>query len=126
LSVTRDFEGLTVWQRAKNLAVEVCKVSSQCKDWGFRDQIMRSAVSVPSNIAEGAERNGSKEFILFAGYAKGSLGELRTQIMIGKDLGYFEPSVSEAWISESRELSKMLHGLIRSLGSAAEAAGQST
>ena len=97
------------------MAVEVCRESSQCKDWGFRDQIMRSAVSVPSNIAEGAERNGPREFILFAGYAKGSLGELRTQIMIGTDLGYFEPPVSERWISESRELSKMLHGLIRSL-----------
>lgn len=76
---------------------------------------MRSAVSVPSNIAEGSERNGAKEFILFAGYAKGSLGELRTQIMIGTDLGYFEDSLSEAWITESRELAKMLHGLIRSL-----------
>ena len=53
--------------------------------------------------------------MLFAGYAKGSLGELRTQIMIGNDLNYFEESQSEAWISESRELSKMLHGLIRSL-----------
>lgn len=112
---TSNFEGLAIWQRSKQLAVEVCRASSQCRDWGFRDQIMRSAVSVPSNIAEGAERNGSKEFILFAGYAKGSLGELRTQIMIGSDLGYFETSMSEAWISETRELSKMLHGLIKSL-----------
>ena len=110
-----NFEGLVVWQRAKKLAVEVCKASSQCKDWGFRDQIMRSAVSVPSNIAEGSKRSGAKEFMLFAGYAKGSFGELRTQIMIGNDLDYFEESQSEAWISESRELSKMLHGLIRSL-----------
>ena len=112
---TSDFEGLAVWQRSKKLAVDVCRVSAQCKDWGFRDQIMRSAVSVPSNIAEGSERNGCKEFILFAGYAKGSLGELRTQIMIGNDLDYFEESQSEAWISETRELSKMIHGLIRSL-----------
>ena len=110
-----NFEGLVVWQRAKKLAVEVCKASSQCKDLGFRDQIMRSAVSVPFNVAEGSERNGTKEFMLFAGYAKGSLGELRTQTMIGNDLDYFEESQSEAWISESRELSKMLHGLIHSL-----------
>ena len=115
MKTTSDFEGLAVWQRAKKLAVDVCRGSSQCKNWGFRDQIMRSAISVPSNLAEGSERNGSKEFILFAGYAKGSLGELRTQIMIGADLGYFEASLSEAWISESRELSKMIYGLIRSL-----------
>ena len=115
MNTNSNFEGLAVWQRAKKLAVEVCKASSQCKDWGFRDQIMRSAVSVPSNIAEGSERSGAKEFMLFAGYAKGSLGELRTQIMIGNDLDYFEESQSEAWISESRELSKMLHGLIHSL-----------
>ena len=114
---TDNFERLAVWQMSKKLAVDVCRASSQCKDWGFRDQIMRSAVSVPSNIAEGAERNGSKEFILFAGYAKGSLGELRTQIMIGSDLGYFDASMSEAWISKTRELSKMLYGLIRSLRS---------
>jgi len=115
LNTNGNFEGLAVWQRAKKLAVEVCKASSQCKDLGFRDQIRISAVSVPFNVAEGSERNGTKEFMLFAGYAKGSLGELRTQTMIGNDLDYFEESQSEAWISESRELSKMLHGLIRSL-----------
>lgn len=63
MSTTSDFEGLAVWQRSKVIAVEVCRASSSCKDWGFRDQIMRSAVSVPSNIAEGAERNGAKEFL---------------------------------------------------------------
>ena len=109
------FEDLGVWIRSKALAVEVCRASKSFKDWGFRDQIMRSVVSVPSNIAEGAERNGTKEFILFLGYAKGSLGELRTQIMIGSELGYFAVDVAEKWISETREISKMLHGLIKSL-----------
>ena len=115
MSRTSDFEGLAVWQRSKEIAVEVCRASKSCKDWGFRDQIMRSAVSVPSNIAEGAERNGTKEFMLFLGYAKGSLGELRTQIMIGSELNYFALEVAEKWIMETREISKMLHGLIRSL-----------
>lgn len=114
---TSDFEGLAVWQRSKAIAVEVCRASRSCKDWGFRDQIMRSSVSVPSNIAEGAERNGTKEFIYFLGIAKGSLAELRTQIMIGLELEYFEPVIANQWITETRELSKMLHGLIRSLRS---------
>ena len=89
MGATRNFEGLAVWERSKTIAVEVCRASSTCKNRGFRDQIMRSAVSVPSNIAEGAERNGTKEFILFLGYAKGSLGELRTQIMIGSETRLF-------------------------------------
>jgi len=113
--MTKNFENLDVWVRSKALAVEVCRASASCKDWGFRDQVTRSAVSVPSNIAEGAERNGRKEFIQFLGIAKGSLGELRTQVMIGQELGYFENEVSDKWIIESRELSKMLHGLIKSL-----------
>jgi four helix bundle protein len=112
---SRDFEGLAVWQRSKAIAVEVCRASSSCKDWGFRDQVMRGAVSVPSNIAEGAERNGTKEFIYFLGVAKGSLGELRTQIMIGLELAYFDDEGAQLWILETREISKMLHGLIRSL-----------
>ena len=115
MSETSDFEGLAVWQRSKAIAVDVCRASSACKDWGFRDQIMRGSVSVPSNIAEGAERNGSKEFIHFLGIAKGSLAELRTQIMIGLELKYFEETTAQQWITETRELSKMLHGLIRSL-----------
>ncbi|MDA7927761.1 four helix bundle protein [Akkermansiaceae bacterium] len=90
MTETSGFEGLAVGQRSKAIAVEVCRASKSFRDWGFRDQIMRSAVSVPSNIAEGAERNGKKEFIQFLGIAKGSLGELRTQIMIGLELEYFE------------------------------------
>ena len=109
------FEELDVWKRSKSLAVVVCRASASCKDWGFRDQIMRSSISVPSNIAEGAERNGAKEFILFLGYAKGSLGELRTQIMIGSELNYFTLEAAEKWIVETREISKMLHGLIKAL-----------
>jgi four helix bundle protein len=113
--MSESFENPDVWKRSKTLAVEVCRAVSSCKDWGFKDQIMRSSVSVPSNIAEGAERNGKKEFAQFLGIAKGSLGELRTQIMIGQELNYFDVSISDTWIAESRELSKMLHGLIRSL-----------
>lgn len=112
---SRTFEGLEVWQRSKVLAVEVCRASAFLKDWGFRDQVTRSAISVPSNIAEGAERNGVKEFIQFLGIAKGSLGELRTQIIIGGELEYYESSQAEQWIIETRELSRMLYSLTLSL-----------
>ena len=110
-----SFENLDVWKRSKTLAVEICSVVRKCRDYGFRDQITRSAISIPSNIAEGAERPGKAEFRQFLGYAKGSAGELRTQIIIGGDLHYFTAEQSRRMVSECRELSKMLWGLIRSM-----------
>ncbi len=109
------FEDLEVWKRSKALAVEICLAFRDCRDYGLRDQITRSAVSVPSNIAEGAERNSRPEFCQFLGYAKGSAGELRTQIMVAADLCYIERAESERLIAECRELSRMLWGLIRSM-----------
>ena len=66
-----SFEDLEVWQRSKALAVEICIAFRDSRDFGFRDQITRSAISVPSNISEGAERPGRAEFRQFLGYAKG-------------------------------------------------------
>ena len=111
----RCFEDLEVWKRSKCLAVEVYRALGDCKDWGFKDQITRAALSVPSNIAEGAERLTPNEFVQFLGYAKGSLGELRTQMMIGGELGYLPDALVDRWIHESRELSRMVVGLVRSL-----------
>jgi four helix bundle protein len=111
----RSFEDLEVWQRSKALAVEICTLLRDCRDYGFRDQITRSAVSVPSNISEGAERPGRAEFRQFLGYAKGSAGELRTQIIIAGELNYLTPDQSRRMVVECVELSKMLWGLIRSM-----------
>jgi four helix bundle protein len=110
-----SFEDLEVWKRSKALAVEVCMVLRDCRDYGFRDQITRSAISVPSNISEGAERPGRAEFRQFLGYAKGSAGELRTQVLIAGDLQYLTPDQAERMVLECRELSRMLWGLIRSM-----------
>lgn len=109
------FENLEVWQRSKALAVEICTNLQDCRDYGFRDQITRSAISVPSNISEGAERPGKAEFRQFLGYAKGSAGELRTQIIIGGDLHYFTTEQAGRMVNECRELSRMLWGLIKSM-----------
>jgi four helix bundle protein len=79
---------------------------------GFKDQITRSALSVPSNIAEGMERGGPKEKVRFLWIAKASCAELRTQIMIGEEIGYVPRSLAQPWIQETRELCKMLNGLI--------------
>jgi len=87
----------------------------ESRDFGFRDQITRAAVSVPSNIAEGVERNSKAEFKNFLGIAKGSAGELRTQITIARELEYFNEQEAKEMFGESVEISRMLHGLIRSL-----------
>ena len=109
------FEDLEVWKRSARLSADLYKSLATLKDFGFRDQITRAGLSVPSNIAEGHERNSSKEMANFLNYAKGSAGELRTQIYIGVDIGYFSKEQGAAWVKESEEISRMLHGLIRSV-----------
>jgi four helix bundle protein len=108
------FEDLQVWRRSRVLAVRVCKSFKDCRDFGFRDQITRSSVSVPSNIAEGAERNSKKEFIQFLGYARGSAGELRTQLLIAGDLGYLPMADIVELVDEATQISRMLFGLMKS------------
>ena len=64
------FEKLAVWQRAQAISIEVYRLLTECKDWGFKDQITRSTNSIADNIAEGAERPGKAEYRQFLGYAK--------------------------------------------------------
>ena len=109
------FEDREIWKRSARLAADLYKSFRDCKDFGFKDQITRSALSIPSNIAEGAERDFKKEFVRFLKYAKGSCGELRTQIYIGIDVGYIEPAQGKIWINETREISAMLVGFINSI-----------
>jgi len=107
------FEDLQVWQRAVALATSIYKTLSAIKDFSFRDQITRSALSVPSNIAEGFERESLKECLTFLSYAKGSCGELRTQIYIGIEIGYISKEGGQGWIKEATEISSMISSLIK-------------
>ncbi len=107
-----DFEKLVVWQRSKRLTIELYRALAGCRDFGFRDQIARSALSIPSNIAEGMERRSVREKAWFLSVAKASCAELRTQLMIGSQIDYLAAELANDWINETRELSKMLSGLI--------------
>jgi len=109
------FEELDVWKRSARLSANLYKALAELKDYGFRDQVTRAGLSVPSNIAEGYERNSDKELANFLNYAKGSAGELRTQIYIGMEIGYIARNIGKEWINECEEISKMLHGLIRTV-----------
>ena len=106
-------EELEVWKRSKFLAVSIHKTLRFCKDRGYKDQITRACISVPSNIAEGYERYSKKEFINYLRIAKGSCAEVRTQLIIGQEIGYLDISTSNVLIQESLEISKMLHGLMK-------------
>ena len=111
------FEDLEVWKRSARMSADIYKGLADLKDYGFKDQLCRSGLSVPSNIAEGNERESQKEFLQFLRYAKASCGELRTQIYIGQEIGYIEKSMAQAWIQESKEISSMLVGLMKSIRS---------
>lgn len=110
-----SFEELDVWKRACRLAVDIAKGMSGSRDFALRDQMCRAAVSVPSNIAEGSERDSTQDYIRFLRIAKGSAAELRTQCYIAMELGIIERSVGNGYVNETREISAMLQGLIRSL-----------
>lgn len=109
------FEKLDVWKRSCRLCVTLYQKLCDSREWGFRDQITRAALSVPSNIAEGYERNSRKEYLQFLRIAKGSCGEVRTQLYIGQRAGLLESNLCEELIRESGEISKMLGGLISTL-----------
>ena len=109
------FEDLDVWKRAVALSAEVYRELASCLDFGFRDQITQSALSIPSNIAEGLERETVPDKVRFLEYARGSSGEFRTQAVVGERAGFLSKEIAKRWVAESRELSAMIQGLIRSL-----------
>lgn len=109
------FEDLDVWKRSAAISAEIYKELSSLKDYGFRYQITRSGLSISSNIAEGFERKGDKELINFLNYAKGSTGELRSQVYIGMKIGYISTAVGKNWVNETNEISRMLYGLMKSI-----------
>ena len=120
MSEISTFEDLEVWKRGCQLAVEVHVSLAESKDFAIRHQMERSSLSIPSNIAEGCERDSTPDYIKFLRYSKGSCGELRTQLYVAERirqrLGAPPLEGSRSMIRETREISRMLQGLINSLG----------
>ncbi len=114
------YQDLLAWQKAITFVETVYAVTSklpQSETFGLKSQIRRSAVSVPSNIAEGQGRSTRGEFQQFLGLARGSLYELETQILIAPKLGYVSGEEGNCLLVEARELGRILNGLIGSLKS---------
>jgi four helix bundle protein len=110
-----SFEGLNVWQKACDVSVGIYHLLRHCKDYGLKDQMQRSAVSIASNIAEGSERGSRAEFRQFLRYAKGSAAELRTQLFIASKIAIISLEDYQQLSDQLLEISKMLEGLRASL-----------
>src|ERR1035437_933234 len=115
MSTIQKFEDLKVWQKAREVNLEIYKLSNNgsfSKDFGLRDQIRRASVSILSNVAEGFERNGNKEFNQFLSIAKASAAEVRAQLYVAKDLEYISNDEFTEVVNGLIEVSKMLSGLM--------------
>jgi four helix bundle protein len=121
----QGFEDLIAWQRAMDLAVQLYELSRKApfsRDFALCDQIHRSAMSVPSNIAEGYERGSRAEFYRFLTIAKGSCGETRAQIHLAKRLGYLTAETAGDVLREAAEVSRIISKLRTSVARQRDAA----
>ena len=107
-----EFENLEFWQRTKSLAVSDCREAEFLRSVGLREQIVRSALSASSNIADGAERNFVKEFVRFLGYARNFADELRTKLIIGSELRCLSKEQSASSVHETIKNDRKLAGPI--------------
>lgn len=110
-----NFEELEVWKRSSRLAVDILTLVDPIRLYGLKDQMIRSCISVPSNIAEGADRDSDREFRRFLSFAKGSASELRTQLYIGLKAALFTEETARPLITEVKEISSMIEGLRKRL-----------
>jgi len=111
------YRELRVWQSSMALAKAIYSLTASFPSderYGLTSQLRRSAVSVPSNIAEGHARNTKAEMVRFCSIALGSIAEIETQLLLASDFGLANPGEVEPLLQNSEEVGRMLHGLIRS------------
>lgn len=111
-----SYRNLSAWKAAKALAVEVYRVVNVAavrNDFALVDQLRRAAISVPSNIAEGAGRESNQDALRFLYIARGSLGELRTQVEVMQEAGLLEARICESLLGRAEETGRLLGGLVR-------------
>ena len=116
--MVRSYTDLIVWQRAMELVVEIYDIVRKLPKeeiYALSDQMRRSAISIPSNIAEGQARNTTREFVSFLSIAKGSDAELHTQLLICDKLGYLTQEDIDTALKLTEEVGKMLVSLIQTL-----------
>jgi four helix bundle protein len=114
----KKFEDLESWKKARRLTngiYEATAAGTFTRDFGLKDQIRRASISILSNIAEGFERGGDKEFSQFLAMAKGSCGEVRAQLYIATDQGYLSQDLFDRLFNEAVEIGRLISGLMKYL-----------
>lgn len=117
---TSDFTNLKVWQHAMDITINVYSMVKLLPDferYSLSDQIRRSAISIPSNIAEGQGRNSNKEFAHFLSISRGSIAELQTQLILCVKIGYIPDDLINPILLELSQLDRMICGLMNFLKS---------
>jgi len=114
----KKFEELESWKKARELTNAVYEATAAgrfTRDFGLKDQIRRASISILSNIAEGFERGGDKEFLQFLAVAKGSCGEVRAQLYIAVDQGYLPQDLFEDLSKNAAEIGRLISGMMKYL-----------
>jgi len=118
MSRIERFEDIEAWKKARELTKRIYEISDRgnlARDFGLKDQIKRSSISIMSNIAEGFEREGDNEFRQFLSIAKGSVGELKAQLYVALDAGLIAAEEFSGLMSLSDEISRLIAGFMRYL-----------
>jgi four helix bundle protein len=122
MATLKRFEDVEAWKKARVLTRSVYEATASgsfARDYALRDQIRRASCSIMSNIAEGFERGGDKEFRQFLALAKGSAGESRSQLYVALDAGYINQEQFDALYDLMLETSRLISGFIKYLGDSA-------
>jgi four helix bundle protein len=120
MAAINRFEDIEAWRLAREMTKAIYAISNDgafARDFGLRDQIRRASVSIMSNIAEGFERGGDKEFFQFVSLAKGSSGEVRAQLYVALDAGYIDQQTFSRLSDMATQINRMLAGLMKYLRS---------
>lgn len=111
----KTFEDVVAWQKGKELYLDLYQETLRCKNFSFRDQLMRAALSITNNIAEGFDRGTNKELKQFLVIARGSAAEVRSMLLIGPEVDSLTKEAAEKNLILVKDISRLLTGFIKSL-----------
>ncbi len=113
--VIQKFEDIIAWQKAQSLAVELYDTFQDLRDYSFKDQVLRAAVSISNNIAEGFDRSSDADFARFLYMAAGSASETKSMIYLAERLKYIDAEKKVLLLNQLNEISRLIYGLIKAV-----------
>lgn len=111
----KTFEDVVAWQKGKELYTNLHKATTECKNYSFKDQLLRAALSITNNIAEGFDRGSNKELKYFLVVARGSAAEVRSMLMIAPEVDIVTEEVANSNLLLVKDVSRLLTGFIKSI-----------